>query len=32
VKWAESAEVIEMIELAYKSAKEERTLAVPPRP
>lgn len=32
VKWAESAEVIEMIEFAYKSAKEERTLTVPPRP
>ncbi|GBE79346.1 Uncharacterized oxidoreductase [Sparassis crispa] len=32
VKWVESAEVIEMIELAYKSAKEERTLVVPPRP
>jgi len=32
VKWAESAEVIELIELAYKSAKEERTLVVPPRP
>ncbi|KAI0751506.1 oxidoreductase [Daedaleopsis nitida] len=31
VKWEESAEVIELIELAYKSAREERTLAVPPR-
>ncbi|OCH90735.1 oxidoreductase [Obba rivulosa] len=31
VKWEESAEVIEMIELAYKSAAEERTLVVPPR-
>ncbi|CCM04865.1 uncharacterized protein FIBRA_07058 [Fibroporia radiculosa] len=32
VKWDESAEVIELIELAYKSAKEERTLVVPPKP
>lgn len=32
VKWAESAEVVELIELAYKSAKEERTIVVPPRP
>ncbi|TBU23481.1 oxidoreductase [Dichomitus squalens] len=31
VKWEESAEVIELIELAYKSAAEERTLPVPPR-
>ncbi|KAI0824645.1 oxidoreductase [Trametes gibbosa] len=32
VKWEQSAEVIELIELAYQSAREERTLAVPPRP
>ncbi|KAI0722261.1 oxidoreductase [Cerioporus squamosus] len=32
VKWEESAEVIELIELAYQSAREERTLPVPPRP
>ncbi|KAI0650178.1 oxidoreductase [Trametes meyenii] len=31
VKWEQSAEVIELIELAYKSAREERTLVVPPR-
>ena len=31
VKWEESAEVVELIELAYKSAREERTLPVPPR-
>ncbi|KAI0761704.1 oxidoreductase [Irpex lacteus] len=31
VKWEESAEVIEIIELAYKSSKEGRTLEVPPR-
>ncbi|KZT12862.1 oxidoreductase [Laetiporus sulphureus 93-53] len=31
VKWAESAEVIELIELAYRSAKEERTVVVPTR-
>lgn len=31
VKWAESAEVIELIELAYQSAKEERTITLPPR-
>ncbi|TFK92839.1 oxidoreductase [Polyporus arcularius HHB13444] len=31
VKWEESAEVIELIELAYQSAREERTLPVPPR-
>ncbi|KAI0921382.1 hypothetical protein AcW2_006375 [Taiwanofungus camphoratus] len=31
VKWEESAQVIELIELAHKSAKEERTLVVPPR-
>ncbi|RPD66771.1 oxidoreductase [Lentinus tigrinus ALCF2SS1-7] len=32
VKFEESAEVIELIELAYKSAREERTLPVPPPP
>ncbi|KAH9850027.1 oxidoreductase [Lenzites betulinus] len=31
VKWEQSAEVIELIELAYQSAREERTLAVPVR-
>ena len=31
VKWEESAEVIELIELAYQSSREERTLVVPPR-
>ena len=31
VKWEESAEVIELIELAYKASKEGRTLDVPPR-
>ena len=31
VKWEESAEVIELIEIAYKSAAEERTVPVPPR-
>ena len=31
VKWEESAEVIEIIELAYQSAREERTVLVPPR-
>ncbi|KAI0637946.1 oxidoreductase [Trametes polyzona] len=31
VKWEQSAEVIELIELAYQSAKEERTITVPPR-
>ena len=31
VKWEESAEVIELIELAYQSAREERTVVVPPR-
>ena len=31
VKWSESAEVIEIIELAKQSAKEERTIVVPPR-
>ena len=31
VKWEESAEVIELIELAYKSSKEGRTLDIPPR-
>ncbi|PIL36909.1 hypothetical protein GSI_00599 [Ganoderma sinense ZZ0214-1] len=31
VKWEESAEVVELIELAYKSSAEERTLPVPPR-
>ena len=31
VKWEQSMEVIELIELAYQSAREERTLAVPPR-
>lgn len=31
VKWEQSAAVIELIELAYKSAKEERTLVVPAR-
>ncbi|OSC98664.1 oxidoreductase [Trametes coccinea BRFM310] len=31
VKWEQSAEVIELIELAYQSAREERTLVVPPR-
>ncbi|KAI0677009.1 oxidoreductase [Trametes maxima] len=31
VKWEQSAEVIELIELAYESAREERTLVVPPR-
>ncbi|KAL4241475.1 Gfo/Idh/MocA family oxidoreductase [Abortiporus biennis] len=29
VKWQESAEVIELIQLAHQSAKEERTLVVP---
>lgn len=28
VKWAEATQVIEMIELAYKSSKEGRTLQV----
>ncbi|KAI0771997.1 oxidoreductase [Trametes elegans] len=32
VKFEQSAEVIELIELAYQSAREERTLVVPPRP
>ncbi|KAH9938517.1 oxidoreductase [Fomitopsis serialis] len=32
VKWAESAEVLEIIELAYESAREGRTITVPPRP
>ena len=32
VKWAESAEVIEIIELAYQSAREGRTVTIPPRP
>ncbi|TFY69465.1 hypothetical protein EVJ58_g369 [Rhodofomes roseus] len=32
VKWAESAEVIEIIELAYESTREGRTITVPPRP
>ncbi|KAM5534911.1 hypothetical protein V8D89_011466 [Ganoderma adspersum] len=31
VKWEESAEVVELIELAYKSSAEERTLPVPPQ-
>ena len=31
VKWEESAEVIEIIELAYQSAREERTIPIPPR-
>ena len=31
VKWEESAEVIEIIELAYKSSKEGATLDIPPR-
>lgn len=31
IKWEESAQVIEMIELAHRSSKEERTLVVPPR-
>ncbi|KAI0080650.1 oxidoreductase [Panus rudis PR-1116 ss-1] len=31
VKWRESAEVIELIELAHRSAKEGKTLDVPPR-
>ncbi|KAI0698612.1 oxidoreductase [Cytidiella melzeri] len=31
VKWEESAHVIEIIELAYQSSKERRTLEVPPR-
>lgn len=31
VKWEQSAAVIELIELAYQSAREERTLEVPPR-
>ncbi|CCM04866.1 uncharacterized protein FIBRA_07059 [Fibroporia radiculosa] len=31
IKWDEAADVIEMIELAYASAREERTLPVPPR-
>lgn len=31
VKWEESAEVIELIELAYKASKEGKTLDVPPR-
>lgn len=32
MKWVESAEVIEIIELAYESAREGRTVAIPPRP
>ncbi|KAI0921381.1 hypothetical protein AcV7_008336 [Taiwanofungus camphoratus] len=32
IKWEESAQVIEIIELAYQSAKEERTVVLPPRP
>lgn len=31
VKWAESAQVIEIIELAYQSSKEGRTIEVPQR-
>jgi len=31
IKWEESAAVIEVIELAYQSAREEHTLIVPPR-
>ena len=31
VKWEESAEVLEIIELAFKSSKEGRTVDVPPR-
>lgn len=31
VKWEESAEVLEIIELAYQSSKEGRTIEVPPR-
>ena len=31
VRWEESAQVIELIELAYKASKEGRTLDVPPR-
>ena len=31
VKWEESAQVIELIELAYKASKEGRTLDVPVR-
>ena len=31
VKWEESAQVIELIQLAYKASKEGRTLDVPPR-
>ncbi|KZT12863.1 oxidoreductase [Laetiporus sulphureus 93-53] len=30
VKWEEASDVIEMIELAYRSAREERTVPVPP--
>lgn len=32
VKWEEAATVIEIIELAYRSSKERRTLDVPPSP
>ena len=31
VKWEESAEILEIIELAFKSSKEGRTVDVPPR-
>jgi len=31
IKWEESTDVIEIIQLAYQSAKEERTIVVPPR-
>jgi predicted dehydrogenase len=31
VKWGESAQVIEIIELAYQSSEEGRTLEVPQR-
>lgn len=31
IKWEESATVIEVIELAYQSARKERTVAVPPQ-
>jgi len=31
IKWEESTDVIEIIQLAYQSAKEERTIDVPPR-
>ena len=31
VRWEESADVIELIELAYKASKEGKTLDVPPR-